>query len=155
MSGLLYMYLYMYLYRVLAGTFSKVRFRHDVSISNDRFQQFLLYLKKVSMIFNRVDSRLRECDNYAFLAVLAPNFKFPAWLLPQNAKIWRNSSNPVHNFGHSVCISIALFYSINSINFRQSRPLTRLNFYWLMLKWAFLLSFLQKWLSYLHKEMQK
>ena len=24
---------------------------------------------------------LRECNNYAFLAVLAPVFKFPAWLL--------------------------------------------------------------------------
>ena len=26
----------------------------------------------------RVDSRLRECDNYAFFAILAQNFKFPA-----------------------------------------------------------------------------
>ena len=26
----------------------------------------------------RVDSRLRECDNYAFFARLAQNFKFPA-----------------------------------------------------------------------------
>ena len=26
----------------------------------------------------RVDSRLRECDNYAFFAILAHNFKFPA-----------------------------------------------------------------------------
>ena len=26
----------------------------------------------------RVDSRLWECDNYAFLAKLAPNHKFPA-----------------------------------------------------------------------------
>ena len=30
-------------------------------------------------IFNfRVDSRLRECDNNAFFAILAQNFKFPA-----------------------------------------------------------------------------
>ena len=26
----------------------------------------------------RVDSRLWECDNYAFLTILAQNFKFPA-----------------------------------------------------------------------------
>ena len=65
---------------------------------------------------SRVDSRLRECDNYAFLAVLAPNFKFPAWLLPQNAEIWRTSSNPVRIFGLSVCISVPLFYSIRLIS---------------------------------------
>ena len=39
------------------------------------------------------------------LAVLAPNFKFPAWLLPQNAEIWCNSSNPVR-------VSVPLFYYI-------------------------------------------
>ena len=33
----------MYLYRILAGTFSQVRFGQDVGISNDRFRQFLLY----------------------------------------------------------------------------------------------------------------
>ena len=65
--------------------------------------------------WNRVDSRLRECDNSPFLSVLAPNFKFPAWLLPQNAEIWRNSSNPVRIFGPSVCISVPLFYSIRFI----------------------------------------
>ena len=63
-------------------------------------------------MYFRVDSRLRECDIYAFLAVLAPNFKFPAWLFPQNVKIWRNSSNPVLIFGPSVCILVPLFYSI-------------------------------------------
>ena len=57
----------------------------------------------------RVDFRLRECDNYAFLAVLAPNFKFPAWLIPQNAEIWRNFSNPV-------CIFVPLYYSIRLIS---------------------------------------
>ena len=61
---------------------------------------------------HRVDSRLRECDNYAFFAVLAPNFKFPAWLLPQNFEIWRNYSNPVRIFGPSGCISVPLIYSI-------------------------------------------
>ena len=35
-----------------------------------------------------------------------------------------------------------LFHSFNFVNFRRSRPLTRLNFYWLMLNWPFLLSFL-------------
>ena len=74
----------------------------------------------------RVDSRLRECDNYAFLAVLAPNFKFPAWLLPQNAEIWRNSSKPLRIFGPSVCI---LFHSFNFVNFRRSRPLLVDHFY--------------------------
>ena len=39
-----------------------------------------------------------------------------------------------------------LFHSFNFDYFRPSRPLTRHNFYWLVLKWAFLLSFLQKWL---------
>ena len=67
-------------------------------------------------IYHRVDSRLRECVNYAFLAVLAPNFKFPAWLLPQNAEIWRNSSNSVRIFGPSVCILVPLFYSIRLIS---------------------------------------
>ena len=33
----------MYLYRVLAGTFSQVRFGQDVGISNDRLRQFLLH----------------------------------------------------------------------------------------------------------------
>ena len=33
-------------------------------------------IEKVSS--DRVDSRLRECDNYAFLAVLAANSKLPA-----------------------------------------------------------------------------
>ena len=65
-------------------------------------------------MYNRVDSRLRECDNYAFLAVLAPNFKFPAWLLLQNAEIWRNSS-PVRIFG-PVLVSVPLFYSIRLIS---------------------------------------
>ena len=65
---------------------------------------------------SRVDSRLQECDNYAFLAVLAPNFKFPAWLLSQNGKIWSNSSNPVRIFAPSVCISFPLFYSIHLIS---------------------------------------
>ena len=64
----------------------------------------------------RVDSRLQECDNYAFLAVLAPNFKFPAWLLPLYAEIWRNSSNPVRIFGPAVCISVPFFYSIRLIS---------------------------------------
>ena len=63
----------------------------------------------------RVDSRLRECDNHAFLAILAPNFKFPAWLLPQNAEIWHNSSTPVRIFGPSVCILVPLFYSFRLI----------------------------------------
>ena len=64
------------------------------------------------VIKRRVDSRLWECDNYAFSAVLAPKFKFPAWLLPQNAEIWLNSSNPVRMFGPSVCILVPLSYSI-------------------------------------------
>ena len=38
-----------------------------------------------------------------------------------------------------------LFYSSNSVDFRRSRPLARLDFYWLIL--TFLLSFLTKWLS--------
>ena len=39
---------------------------------------------------------------------------------------------------------------------RQSSPLTRLDFYWLILNWAFLLLFLTKWLSlFLRNEMQK
>ena len=59
---------------------------------------------------------LRECDNYAFWAVLAPNFNFSAWLIPQNAEIWRKSSNPVCIFGPSVCISVPLFYSIRLIS---------------------------------------
>ena len=33
----------MYLYRVLAGTFSQVRFGQYVGIFNDQFRQFLLY----------------------------------------------------------------------------------------------------------------
>ena len=77
----------------------------------------LLKLRKPILKYTlRVDSRLQECDNYAFLAVLAPNFKFPVWLLPQNAKILRNSSNPVRIFGPSVCISVPLFYSIRFIS---------------------------------------
>ena len=39
------------------------------------------------------------------------------------------------------------FYSSNSVDFHRSRPLPRLDFYWLILNWAFLLSFLTKWLS--------
>ena len=54
--------------------------------------------------------------NLGFLAVLAPNFKFPAWLLAQNAEIWRNSSNPVRIFGPSVCILVPLLYSIRLIS---------------------------------------
>ena len=77
---------------------------------------FIWVLTVCKSAYFRVDSRLRECVNYAFLAVLAPNFKFPAWLLPQNAEIWRNSSNPVRNFGPSVCISVPLFYSIQLIS---------------------------------------
>ena len=50
--------------------------------------------------------------------------------------------------GHSVYI---LFYSSNSVDFRRSRPLARLDFYWLMLNWTFLLSFLTKWLSHFCK----
>ena len=30
-----------------------------------------------------------------------------------------------------------LFHSFNFVNFRRSRPLRRLNFYWLMLNWTF------------------
>ena len=90
----------------------------------------------------RVDSRLQECDNYVFLAVLAPNFKFPGWLLPQNAEIWHNSSNPVRIFGPSVCILFRLF---NFFDFRQYHPLTRLNFYWLMLNWTFYFRFYKKY----------
>ena len=60
----------------------------------------------------RVDSRLQECDNYAFLAVLVPNFKFPAGLLPQNAKIWRSSSNPVR-----ILVLLFVYRSLYSIPF--------------------------------------
>ena len=70
----------------------------------------------------RVDSRFRDCDNHAFLAILAPNFKFPTWLLLQNAEIWRNSSNLVRIF-LSFCLHFGpfiLFHSFNSINFCQS-----------------------------------
>ena len=76
-----------------------------------------------------------------FFGSIGPNFKFPGWLLPQNAEIWRNSSNPVRIFGPSVC---TLFRSFNFVNFRRSRPLTRLNFYWLMLNWAFYFRFYKK-----------
>ena len=69
----------------------------------------------IAICGNRVDSKLRECDNYTFLAVLAPNYKFPGWLFPQNAEFWRNSSNPVRIFGPSVCILVPLFYSIRLI----------------------------------------
>ena len=51
-----------------------------------------------------------------FWQYLAPNFKFPAWLLPQNAEIWRNPSNPVHIFGPSVLHMVPLFYSIRLIS---------------------------------------
>ena len=49
--------------------------------------------------------------------------------------------------------SLNLFYSSNSVDFRRSRPL---DFYWLILNWAFLLSFLTKSdVSFLRNEMQK
>ena len=83
--------------------------------SKFRSRCYTVNVLKFKSIRARDDSRLRECDNYAFLAVLAPNFKFPAWLLPQNAEIWRNSSNP-GIFGPSVCISVPLFYSIRLIS---------------------------------------
>ena len=79
--------------------------------------QFLEQIDRFSpnFIYARVDSRLWECDNHTFLTILALNFKFPAWLLRQNAEIWRNSSNPVHIVVPSVCISVPLFYSIRLI----------------------------------------
>ena len=60
--------------------------------------------------------------------------------------------------GHPVYISVPLIYSISLIPLisARSRPLARLDFYWLILNWAFLLSFLTKWLShFLRNEMQK
>ena len=63
----------------------------------------------------RVDSRLRECDNYAFFAILAQNFKFPAWLFPHCAEIWRISGNLVRFSGHSDYISVPLIYSVSLI----------------------------------------
>ena len=33
----------------------------------------------------------------------------------------------------------SVYLSFNSVNFRQSRPLARLNFFWFILKWTFLL----------------
>ena len=52
--------------------------------------------------------------------------------------------------------SLNLFHSSNFVDFCRSRPLARLDFYWLILNWAFLLSFLTKWLSHFcENEMQK
>ena len=47
-----------------------------------------------------------------FFAILAQNFKFPAYLFPHCAKIWRISGNLVRISGHSVYISVPLIYSI-------------------------------------------
>ena len=60
--------------------------------------------------------------------------------------------------GHSIYILVPLIYLLISVDFRRSRPLARLDFYWLIviLNWAFLLSFLTKWLSHFFRnEMQK
>ena len=57
--------------------------------------------------------------------------------------------------GHSVYISVPLIYSIRLIPF-ISADLARLDFYWLKLNWAFLLSFLTKMaVPFLRNEMQK
>ena len=50
----------------------------------------------------------------------------------------------------ALCRDLAhnLFYSSYSVDFRRSSPLARRDFYWLILNWAFLLSFLTKWLSH-------
>ena len=71
---------------------------------------------KTKSILNRVDSRLRECDNYAFFAILAQNFKFPALLFPHCAEIWRISGNLVRISGHSVYISVSLISSIRPLS---------------------------------------
>ena len=84
-----------------------------LKLITDGLEFFLKILGSKSF---RVDSRLRECNNYTFLAVLAPNLKFSAWLLLQNAEIWRNSINPVRIFGPSVCISDPLFCFIRLIS---------------------------------------
>ena len=56
--------------------------------------------------------------------------------------------------GHSVYISVPLIYSIRLIPLISADLV--LDFYWLVLNWAFLLSFLTKWPShFLQNEMQK
>ena len=61
----------------------------------------------------------------------------------------------MHISGHSVYISVPLIYSIRLIPL-LSADLILLDFYWLILNWAFLLSFLTKWPShFLRDEMQK
>ena len=57
----------MYLCRVLAGTFSQVRFGQDVGISNDRFRQFSLYLSLRSLFCLLLSGRFTQVLLYMHL----------------------------------------------------------------------------------------
>ena len=98
----------------------------------------------VSSQAHRVYSKLQESDNYAI---------WQYW--PQISSSLGDYFRKMLRFGAilvivciflvlSVCIFglFILFHSFNFVSFPRSRPLTRLNFYWLMLNWPFLLSFL-------------
>ena len=76
---------------------------------------------------------------------IGPKFQVPC-VFPHCAEIWRFSGNLVRITGHSVYILVPLIYCIRLIPL-ISADLARLGFYWLILNWAFLLSFLTKRLS--------